>query len=482
MQLILGGVAAERRAALDEMIGRQVAVLQRLVDDLLDLARITHGQIELRKEQIDLSKFLQKATVGARSAIAGRGQELVVRLPSRRARFMADSVRLEQIVVNLLDNASKYTDRGGRIELSGAREAFEVVIRCKDSGRGIPREMQEVIFEPFARVRAAGTSTQSGIGIGLALVKRLVGLHGGTVSVESGGPGTGSEFVVRVPLGEAECARVAPAARKPAPRERHPLSIVVVEDNPDVAQALTIALEHAGHKVNQFADGPSALAGAARLKPAAILLDIGLPGIDGYELAARLRQKRSFKNTLFVALSGFKRAETAGKPRGEFDYYFVKPVDYEKLLAILDEHARTKEAVPKKPQTPKRRKSRRVLLVEDHAELAAVTAEVLRQEGLEVRTALSGREALGAASDFRPQLILCDLHLPDMPGEELVRRLRANPATGRSRVVIVTALHESDVRNLRRRAKQMAVDRFVAKPLTIEKIRTLLLELKVLAK
>ncbi len=272
--------------------------------------------------------------------------------------------------------------------------------------------------------------------------------------------------------------RSLPGSRPPPESRRresaHSLSIVVVEDNPDVAQALTIALEHAGHRVNRFADGPSALAGAARFKPEAILLDIGLPGIDGYELAARLRQKRSLQNTLFVALSGFKRAETAGKPRGDFDHYFVKPVDYEKLLAILDEHARAMEAVSKKPQTPKRRKSRRVLLVEDHAELAAVTAEVLRQEGLEVRIALSGREALEAASDFRPQLILCDLHLPDMPGEELVRELRANPGTERSRVAIVTALHESDVSMLRRRAKQMGVDRFVSKPLTVEKIRTLL--------
>jgi PAS domain S-box-containing protein len=484
VQLIIGGVAAERRAALDEMIGRQVTVLQRLVDDLLDLARITHGQIELQKERLDLSMFLQKASVAARSYIAGRGQELVVRLPSGRVSFMADSVRLEQIVANLLDNASKYTDRGGRIELWGAREASEVVIRCKDNGRGIPREMQEVIFEPFARVRATGTSAQAGIGIGLALVKRLAELHGGTVSVVSDGPGTGSEFIVRLPLGEAEIAQVAPAAGKPAPALREPrsLSIVVVEDNPDVAQALTIALEHAGHRVRRFADGPSALAGAARLKPGAILLDIGLPNIDGYELATRLREKQSLRNTLFVAISGFKRAMEAGKPRGDFDHYFVKPVDYEQLLAILEEHARAMGTVSKKPQTPKRKKSPRVLLVEDHAELAAMTAEVLRQEGLEVRTALSGREALEAASDFRPQLILCDLHLPDMPGEDLVRELRANPGTKRSRVVIVTALHESDVSMLRRRAKQMTVDRFVSKPLTVEKIRTLLAELKVLAK
>ncbi len=357
VQLITGGVAAERRAALDEMVGRQVTVLQRLVDDLLDLARITNGQINLEKERINLSKFLQKAAVAARSSIAGRGQELVVGLPSGRIVFMADSVRLEQIVVNLLDNASKYTDRGGRIELSGTREASEVVIRCKDNGWGVSPEMQKVIFEPFARVQRPGKGAQAGLGIGLALVKQLTELHGGTITVESGGLGTGSEFVVRLPLGETRSARARTSAGKlaPASGERRSLSIMIVEDNPDVAQSLAIALEQAGHTVNLFADAPSALAGVARLDPEAIVLDIGLPGIDGYELAAKLRQKRGLQNALFVAMSGFKREVEVGRPRGEFDHYFVKPLDYKQMLAVLGEWARTTGATSKEGPSPKRK-------------------------------------------------------------------------------------------------------------------------------
>ena len=338
-QLLSNGVAAERRASLNVMIGRQVAVLQRLVDDLLDIARISHGQVELKKEPIDLSEFMQRVTGASRSPIAGRGQELVVRLPSEHVRFMADPVRLEQIAANLLNNASKYTGRGGRIELAGARAGSEVVIRCKDDGRGIPPGMRERIFEPFTRLQMAGQSAEAGVGIGLALVKRLAELHGGTVTVDSGGPGMGSEFVVRLPL--VKPPPVPRPVRKAAPARRpgRQLSVVVVEDNPDVAETLATGLEQAGHRVRLFADGPSALSGLARLKPHAVLLDIGLPGMDGYELASRLRQKRNLRHTLFVGLSGFKQRVQAGEGRGDFDHYFVKPVDLAKLLTLLETHA-----------------------------------------------------------------------------------------------------------------------------------------------
>ena len=346
MHLLSKGVTAARRDTLDEMIGRQVMVLQRLVDDLLDLARVTRGQIELKKERIDLSDFLQTVSAAARSAVVGRGQELVVRMPAGYVRFMADGVRLEQIVTNLLGNASKYTDHGGRIELSGAQENSDVVIRCKDNGRGIPLGMQRMIFEPFTRVQLAGRSDEPGVGIGLALVKRLVELHGGTVSVESGGSGTGSEFSVRLPL--MEPPPVPPRASVAAPAKRIRLRIAIVEDNPDVAQTLAIALEQAGHRVSVFGDGPTALAGLARLNPGAILVDVGLPGMDGYELAAKLRRKRNLKQTLFVGLSGFKRRALAPDAKDDFDQYFVKPVDLDKLLSLLDAAGRpTRRRLPK---------------------------------------------------------------------------------------------------------------------------------------
>ena len=341
VHLLAGGVAPARRAFLHQMMERQLAVLQRLVDDLLDFTRITHGQIKLKEKCIDLGEFLQTAASAAGSYVASCGHELVLRLPSERVQFMADEVRLEQVIANLLDNAAKYTDRGGRIELSGAREASEVVIRCKDNGRGIPWGMNEMIFEPFTRAERAGESAEAGVGVGMALVKHLVELHGGTVRAESGGPGAGSEFVVRLPLVEPP-----PAGRRErsARNSRSPLSVAVVEDNPDVAQSLEILLEQAGHRVTLFEDGLSALSGLARLKPAVVLLDIGLPGMDGYELAAGLRKEPALEHALLIAISGFNSREEAGNAQGDFDHYLVKPVEPAKLLACLETRARAAEA------------------------------------------------------------------------------------------------------------------------------------------
>ena len=187
VQLLSGDVTDEERVSLNGMMGRQVKLMERLLDDLLDLGRMTHGYIQLRKERIDLAKVLQDVTEVTQSTAAERGQELTLRLPSEIVTFMADEARLEQIAINLLSNASKYTPQGGRIEFSRTREGSEVVIRCKDNGRGIPREMQQKIFEPFTRVQPFSDSRgEASLGIGLSLVKRLVELHGGTILVESG--------------------------------------------------------------------------------------------------------------------------------------------------------------------------------------------------------------------------------------------------------------------------------------------------------
>ncbi len=225
---------------------------------------------------------------------------------------MADEARLTQVAANLLNNASRYTGRGGRIELSGVREGSEVVLRCKDNGHGIPLEKQAAIFEPFTRLEYTGDDGEAGFGIGLALVKRLVELHGGTVSVESGGPGTGSEFTVRLPLEEAPPPPRATGKEARAAGRRRALSIAVVEDNREVAQTITMALEQAGHRVRLFADGPSALSGLARLRPAAILLDVGLPGMDGYELAAEAEKETQLAAHVVRGGVGFQ-ASRAGR-------------------------------------------------------------------------------------------------------------------------------------------------------------------------
>jgi CheY-like chemotaxis protein len=482
LQLLSGGVNAAQRTSIEELIGRQAGILRRLVDDLLDVSRITRGQIALQKEPIDLSELLQRVADAARPAIAQREQEIVVRLPRGHVRFMADRVRLKQIAANLLNNASKYTSRGGKIEFSGAKEGSEVVLRCRDNGRGIPLEMQKKIFEPFTRLETAGQSSEAGLGIGLALVKQLVELHGGTVSVESVGPGKGSEFTVRLPLVEAPPLPRAAGKQAPEPQLRRALSIVVVEDNADVAQTLSLTLEQAGHRVTMFADGPSALSGLSDLKPDAVLLDIGLPGIDGYEVAAKMRKKANLRRALFIGLSGFKRRKQAEKSRDGFDHYFVKPVDPAKLLTLLNEHGdehgngHGRAGAPdaaRARRAPAGRKPLRVLLVEDNADLAVATEGLLRREGLEVRTAHSGQEALEAASDFRPHLTLCDLNLPDMKGGEVVRGLRSDPATRGTQAVILTAMPEAALRVYNRAAEQMGVDEFISKPLTPHVIRGL---------
>ena len=479
VQLLSGGVTDEERVSLNGMMDRQVKLMQRLLDDLLDLGRITHGHIQLKKERIDLAKLLQHVTVVTQSTTAERRQEMILRLPAEVVTFEADEARLEQIAINLLSNASKYTAQGGRIEFSGAREGSEVVLRCKDNGRGIPREMLQKIFEPFTRVGPLSDSRgEASLGIGLALVKRLVELHGGRISVESSGPGTGSEFLVRLPMQPTLSDQPPAPETKPAFTLRRPRSIVLVEDNSDVAGTIVVALKQAGYRVTLFADAFSALAGLSDLQPHAILLDIGLPGMDGYELAAKLRKERNCRDSLFIAISGFKRRQTP-EAADDFDHYFTKPVNLSSLLNVLGSTlAEAEQATAAAAGPAPEKTSLQVLLIEDHAALSAAMAELLNREGFEVRTASSGGEGLKFASDFRPQLILCDLNLPDMGGQEVIRRLRSNPVTRHAYSVILTALSEAEIRTFNDEAKKMGIDEFIRKPLMPEVLHSLVAKLK----
>jgi PAS domain S-box-containing protein len=328
---------ATQRVSMEAIIGRQTAMMRRLVDDLLELERISHGHIELKRERLDLAECLQRAAAAIHATVASRGQELHLRLPSDTAPFMADDARLQQIMANLLSNASKYTEPGGRIELSAAREGPDVVLRCKDNGCGVLPEVQKKIFEPFFRATKTDLGYgEASVGLGLALTKQLTELHGGTVSVESGGAGQGSEFTVRLPLVAPPSDRQVTAEPKHATTLRAQ-SVVIVEDNPSVAETLMIALEQAGHVVHRFADGPSALAGISALRPDAVLVDIGLPHVDGYEVAARLKMLENTRNALYIAVSGFRQRQQPGQAGDNFDHYFNKPVDVGALLALLDE-------------------------------------------------------------------------------------------------------------------------------------------------
>lgn len=476
VQVLAGTVTDQERLSLNGLMDRQVKMMERLLDDLLDIGRITHGYIRLKKERIDLAKFLEQAIKVTQSSAEERGQEMILRVPAEVVTFNADEARLEQIVINLLNNASKYTPPGGRIEFSGAREGSEVILRCKDNGRGIPPQMLQKIFEPFIRVGPLSESRgEASLGIGLALVKQLVELHGGSISAESRGPGTGSEFLVRLPLEPALPDQPwAPPSKPRVTLCAH--SIVLVEDNSDVARTMAIALEQAGYRVTVFADAFSALAGLSDLKPHAILFDLGLAGMDGYELAAKLRKEPNLQRGLFIAISGFERRQ-APETTDVFDHYITKPVHLSSLLNLLDSRpAEAEQAKAADPAPPKT--GLRALLIDDHAALAAVVAELLKREGLDVRTAFSGEEGLKSASDFQPQLVLCDLNLPDMTGLEVIGRLRSNPVTRHAYSVILTAESEAEIRDFNDEADNLGVDGFIRKPLMAEVVRSLVAKLK----
>jgi PAS domain S-box-containing protein len=322
------------------MAERQVALLARLVDDLMDVARISTGKIELRREVVDLDTIVRRAVESARTAIDERDHDLVVASPGGSIRLEADPVRLEQVLWNLLNNAAKYSEPGGRIDLTVERDDGEVVLRVRDTGIGIDPAMLPRVFTMFTQVDHRSARTQGGLGIGLGLVKSLVEMHGGTITAHSEGPGTGSEFVVRLPIlpgaqedgeGPAPASRTSPPGRPPRRR------ILVVDDNVDAAASLAKVLTRLmGQEVRVAHDGLEALEAADEFRPEIVLLDIGMPGLDGYEVAERLRREPEFEGTLLVALTGWGQPEDQRRSQEVgFDRHLVKPVDPEALRELL---------------------------------------------------------------------------------------------------------------------------------------------------
>ena len=322
-----------------DVISRQVKQLGRLIDDLLDVSRITRGKIELRRENLDVSRVLNQAIESVRPLIEQRNHRLTVAYAPEPLRIEADPTRLEQIVVNLLTNAAKYTHPGGQISLTAEREGSAVVIRVLDNGIGIPSEKLPSMFELFTQGDRSLARTEGGLGIGLTLVKRLAELHGASVTGKSRGPDTGSEFAVSFPAAET----AQPPRRKHrdivAGTANHAAHILVVDDNRDTAWALSKLLEVLGHDVRTAHDGPSALALARRQRPDYVLLDIGLPGLDGYKVAAELRKDLDCRDTVIIAVSGYgqeedrRRSQVAG-----FDHHLVKPINHDELILLLAEN------------------------------------------------------------------------------------------------------------------------------------------------
>ncbi|MES3002720.1 MAG: ATP-binding protein [Pseudomonadota bacterium] len=320
------------------IIERQLGQMVHLVDDLLDVSRISQGKVELRLELADVASAVQAAVETSRPLIEAGRHVLEVRLPLPQTLMVnADVTRLCQIVANLLNNAAKYTPDGGRIEVSAQREDGLALVTVKDSGVGIPGAMLPRVFDMFAQVDRHSERAQGGLGIGLALVKQLVAMHGGQVDARSGGPGRGSEFTVRIPLAEA-------GAPGPAPIEAHKLEaggergvrVLVVDDNVDSATSMAQVLDMLGYQTHTVHDGLEAVSAAADFAPDVVLLDIGLPGISGHEAARRIRSQEGGQQMLLVALSGWGQEEDLRKSAAAgFDRHFVKPVDLHVLMNVV---------------------------------------------------------------------------------------------------------------------------------------------------
>lgn len=320
------------------MIERQVRNMVRLVDDLLEVARVVRGKIELRKERVELATVIAQAVETVQPVIDALGHGLTISLPERSLALDVDPLRLAQVIGNLLTNAAKYTEKNGRIELVAAVEGETAVIRVRDNGIGISPEMQPRIFELFVQVDHAALRSQGGLGIGLTLVKNLIEMHGGTVEAHSAGLGRGSEFVIRLPLPIAPPVRPIAAApieqcSADAP-VRHRL--LIVDDNQDAAVSLAMLLRFQGHEVRVAHDGPAALQLATSYKPELVFLDIGMPGMDGYEVARRWRSIPGSESTVLAALTGWGQPEDRRRTtEAGFDHHLLKPLELSVLEGVI---------------------------------------------------------------------------------------------------------------------------------------------------
>jgi PAS domain S-box-containing protein len=317
-----------------EVIDRQVQQMSRLIDDLMDVSRITHGNLELRRERLELAEVLQGAVETSRPLIDAGAHELAMHLPTEPVYVDGDPTRLAQVFSNLLNNAAKYAGRPGRITIDVERVADAVEVRVRDEGVGIPQEMLSRIFDLFVQVPQSKQSHTGGLGIGLTLVKRLVAMHAGTVTAHSDGPGRGSEFVVSLPIVTAP--RSVAVRDEPMPPAPAPLRVLVVDDNHDAAESVALLLGVLGYETRTAFDGIAGLEALAEFRPHVAVLDIGMPGMTGHEMASRIRETPGGREVVLVALTGWgQEADRRRSLEAGFDEHLVKPVDPAVLAQVL---------------------------------------------------------------------------------------------------------------------------------------------------
>jgi len=313
-----------------------VGQLARIVDELLEVSRITTGRIQLHQERIAIGVVVENAVTTVRSLIDQHKHELKVSLPLNPIWLQADAGRLEQVLVNLLSNAAKYTGQGGKIWLTVEQEGEEAVQRVRDNGVGIAPEFLSRIFELFTQAERSLDRSQGGLGIGLALVQRLVEMHGGTVKASSV-LGQSSEFVVRLPVAPPPDSQPSLSPPEMAQTTRQSLRVLVVDDNVDTVTTLAMLVQQSGHEVRTAYDGSSVLEEALDYRPNVVLLDIGLPGLNGFEVAKQLRQQPALQNVVLVAMTGYgQESDRQHSQEAGFDHHLVKPGDFGKVLQILE--------------------------------------------------------------------------------------------------------------------------------------------------
>ncbi|KQW52263.1 MULTISPECIES: ATP-binding protein [unclassified Roseateles] len=317
------------------MMDRQMSQLLRLIDDLLEVSRISTGKLVLQREPLDMRRVVEMALEACQPLIERGGHRLSVKLPDEALWVDGDLTRLSQSLSNLLNNAAKYTPDGGDISVTLARADGEAVLAVRDSGVGLPPDMIARVFDMFAQVNRSLSRAQGGLGIGLALVRSLVTMHGGRVSAASAGPGQGSTFTIELPLApEDSVPAPLPAATELEPAR--PVRILVVDDNDDAATSLAMLLSLSGHEVEVENSGQAALQKAADFRPQAIFCDLGMPGMGGHEFATRLRQDERFSSTLLVALTGWGSEEDKKRSRAAgFDAHLTKPAGVDAVSALL---------------------------------------------------------------------------------------------------------------------------------------------------
>jgi CheY-like chemotaxis protein/two-component sensor histidine kinase len=457
------GLSEEGTAQSLAMMTRQITLLSRLVDELIDISRITSGRIELMKEPVELQTIIDSALEVARPLIEQRGHRLSLTVPEHPVELGADRTRVAQVLSNLLHNAAKYTEPNGDISLTATTEADEVVITVRDSGIGIEPEMISSIFDMFMQVDRSFERSQGGLGIGLTLAQRLVELHGGRLEARSQGLGHGAEFTVRLPVTHVERtaatqAQPARAEPQPAGAEKVNRRIIVADDNADYAESTAIILRMEGHEVHSAYDGMQTVELCEALRPEVVLLDIGLPKLNGYEAARRIRAMDGMDRALLVAISGWgQRRDRELAQAAGFDQHLVKPVDPDVLLQLIatrspperspldvatpgSNGAGTAASATEQAAAVPAGDGERVLVVDDNLDVQLSAAEMLRSIGYEVRTASDGGTAIELAEHWLPRYVLVDMHMPIVNGFEVARRLRARFTPAQMKVIMMSGV------------------------------------------